>query len=70
MNERRDAERPSGQRSVSTEALLMRLDLAVETLENLDELGVDSRAELQALLSRLERQIEDLDAGSPGDTRT
>lgn len=48
----------------------MRLDLAVETLENLDELGVDNRAQLQSLLQQLERQIEDLDAGSPGDSRS
>jgi hypothetical protein len=48
----------------------MRLDLAVETLENLDELGVDNRLQLQGLLSQLERQIEDLEAGSPGGSRT
>jgi hypothetical protein len=39
--------------------LLMQLDLATEVLEGLDELGVDNRAELEALLVRLERQIAD-----------
>jgi hypothetical protein len=69
MNDQRMQGRPAKKRATSTESLLMRLDLAVETLENLDELGVDNRVELQALLQQLERQIEDLDAGSPGETR-
>jgi hypothetical protein len=69
MNDQRMQGRPAKKRANSTESLLMRLDLAVETLENLDELGVDNRVELQALLQKLERQIEDLDAGSPGETR-
>lgn len=62
-----NSERPPQQRAMSPEALLMRLDLAMETLENLDELGVDNRAELQALLQQLERQIEDPEAASPGE---
>jgi hypothetical protein len=37
--------------------LLLRLDLAVEVLEGLDELGVASRAELETLIAGLEMQI-------------
>ena len=39
--------------------ILARLDLATEVLEGLDELGVDNRAELEALMEQLERQIAD-----------
>ena len=42
---------------VDAHELLLRLDLAVEVLEGLDELGVDTRAELEGLIERLERQI-------------
>ena len=45
----------------SVHALLLRLDLATEVLEGLDELGLDSRAQVQELLTRLERQIADSD---------
>jgi hypothetical protein len=55
--------RPDRQRNdvqpVSLHELLLRLDLATETLEGLDELGVDNRADLEQLLSRIERQIAD-----------
>jgi hypothetical protein len=44
-------------RSASIHDLLIRLDLAVEVLEGLDELGVDNRTQLEALVHRLERQI-------------
>jgi hypothetical protein len=40
--------------------LLLRLDLATEVLEGLDELGLETRAEVEQLLVRLERQIADL----------
>jgi len=70
MSGQRNPDRSAEQQTKATEALLMRLDLAVETLENLDELGINDRAQLQALLSQLERQIEDLEAGSPGDSST
>jgi hypothetical protein len=47
--------------------LLLQLDLATEVLEGLDELGVDNRADLEALLVRLERQIADAEATGPTD---
>ncbi len=40
--------------------LLLRLDLATEVLEGLDELGLETRAEVEQLLVHLERQIADL----------
>jgi hypothetical protein len=55
---RPDRQRNDGQ-PISLHELLLRLDLATETLEGLDELGVDSRADLEQLLSRIERQIAD-----------
>jgi hypothetical protein len=36
------------------------MDLATEVLEGLDELGVESRAQVEELLSRLEAQISDM----------
>jgi len=39
--------------------LLLRMDLATEVLEGLNELGLDNRAQVEALLARLERQIDD-----------
>jgi len=35
------------------------MDLATEVLEGLDELGLDTRAQVEALLARLEREIGD-----------
>jgi hypothetical protein len=70
MSSRSTPDRSKNPRAASTEALLLRLDLAVETLENLDELGVDNRAELQALLRQLERQIDDPQAASAGEADT
>jgi hypothetical protein len=55
-----DSDAPSSTddgRSASIHALLLRLDLAVEVLEGLDELGVQTRDEVTALVERLERQI-------------
>ena len=43
----------------SVHQLLLRLDLAMEVLEGLDELGLETRAELEKLLADLERQIAD-----------
>jgi hypothetical protein len=43
----------------SVHQLLIRLDLATEVLEGLDELGVDTRADVEDLMARLERQIAD-----------
>jgi hypothetical protein len=39
--------------------LMLRLDLAMEVLEGLDELGVETRTELMALLEHLERQVSE-----------
>jgi hypothetical protein len=44
---------------VSVHQLLLRLDLAMEVLEGLDELGLETRAEVEKLLADLERQIAD-----------
>jgi len=51
---------PGGEEpKLSEHELLLRLDLATEVLEGLDELGVDNRAQVEALLARLERLIHD-----------
>ena len=42
-----------------THELLLRLDLAMEVLEGLDELGLDTRSQVEELLARLEQQIAD-----------
>lgn len=44
----------------SVHELLLRLDLATEVLEGLDELGLETRAQVETLLAHLERQIADL----------
>ena len=44
----------------SVHPLLLRLDLATEVLEGLDELCLETRAEVEELLGILERQIADL----------
>jgi len=46
--------------TASVHLLLLRLDLATEVLEGLDELGLETRAEVEQLLVHLERQIADL----------
>jgi len=43
----------------SVHQLLLRLDLATEVLEGLDELRLETRTEVEELLTRLERQIAD-----------
>ncbi len=43
----------------SVHELLLRLDLATEVLEGLDELGLETRAQVEELLTQLERQIAD-----------
>ena len=43
----------------SLHQLLLRLDLAMEVLEGMDELGVETRAQVEELLARTERQIAD-----------
>ena len=51
-----------GERGSSAESLndlLLRLDRATEVLEIMDELGVNTRDELQALMEELERLIDD-----------
>jgi hypothetical protein len=45
--------------STAVHQLLLRLDLATEVLEGLDELGLQTRTEVEELLARLERQIAD-----------
>ena len=50
----------SPRESAPVHQLLLRLDLATEVLEGLDELGLETRAEVEQLLVRLERQIADL----------
>ena len=45
--------------TASVHQLLLRLDLATEVLEGLDELGLETRAEVEVLMARLERQIAD-----------
>jgi hypothetical protein len=45
--------------SLSDERVLQLLDLATEVLEGLDELGVNTRAELLALMDRLEQLVTD-----------
>ncbi|MBA3451255.1 MAG: hypothetical protein H0T18_08595 [Chloroflexia bacterium] len=45
---------------ISNHELLLRLDLAAEVLEGLDELGVDNRDQVEALVVRLERHLDNL----------
>ena len=49
----------SPRETASVHQLLLRLDLATEILEGLDELGLETRAEVEQLMARLERQIAD-----------
>jgi hypothetical protein len=43
----------------SVHALLLQMDLATEVLEGLDELGLETRAQVEELLAQLEREIGD-----------
>jgi hypothetical protein len=42
---------------MSEHELLLLMDLAMETIEGLDQLGVETRSELEALMSDIERRI-------------
>jgi hypothetical protein len=44
---------------LSIHELLLRMDLATEVLAGLDELGLDTRAQVESLLARLELQVAD-----------
>ncbi len=59
MTDLPQAREDSGGDGSSIHQLLLRLDLAMEVLEGLDELGVETRAQVEELLARLERQIAD-----------
>ena len=59
MSERPEAREDSQGEMASVHQLLLRLDLATEVLEGLDELGLETRAEVEELLASLERQIAD-----------
>ena len=61
MSESRQARGDSPEERSSVHQLLLRLDLATEVLEGLDELGLETRAQVEELLTRLERQIADMD---------
>jgi hypothetical protein len=60
MTDRPESAQDSQGETTSVHQLLLRLDLATEVLEGLDELGLETRAEVEQLLVRLERQIADL----------
>jgi hypothetical protein len=60
MTDRPEPVQDSPRVTASVHQLLLRLDLATEVLEGLDELGLETRAEVEQLLVRLERQIADL----------
>ena len=57
MSERPAADHPASDKSRSVHELLLQMDLATEVLEGLDELGLDTRAQVEALLAKLEREI-------------
>jgi hypothetical protein len=59
MRQANDTEDANVRTSPSVNELLSRLDLATEVLEGLEELGVDNRVQLQALMDKVERQISD-----------
>jgi hypothetical protein len=60
MTDRPESAQDSQAETSAVHQLLLRLDLATEVLEGLDELGLETRAEVEQLLVRLERQIADL----------
>ena len=59
MSEARPQDTPDTDKPHSEHELLLRMDLATEVLEGLDELGLDTRAQVEALLADLERQLGD-----------
>ena len=60
MSDTPESAQDSLRETASIHQLLLRLDLATEVLEGLDELGLETRAEVEQLLVRLERRIADL----------
>ena len=44
-------------KGMSEHELLLLMDLAMETLEGLDQIGVETRVELEALMSEVERRV-------------
>jgi hypothetical protein len=60
MSDTPQSAQESLEETASVHQLLLRLDLATEVLEGLDELGLETRAEVEQLLVYLERQIADL----------
>ena len=60
MSDTPQSAQDSPSEAASVHQLLLRLDLATEVLEGLDELGLETRAEVEQLLGDLERQIGDL----------
>ena len=59
MSDERPRDAPIAPRPPSDHELLLRMDLATEVLEGLDELGLETRAQVEALLADLERQLGD-----------
>ena len=59
MNDERPPEDARTDKPRSEHEILLRMDLATEILEGLDELGLDTRAQVEALLADLERQLGD-----------
>lgn len=59
MSDPQSKRNPRVDASLSDEKVLQLLDLATEVLEGLDELGVSTRAELLALMDRLEQLVTD-----------
>ena len=59
MSEKSTADSPATDAPRSVHQLLLQMDLATEILEGLDELGLDTRAQVEELLARLEREIAD-----------
>ena len=59
MSEREQTAAESGNEKLSTHEMLLRMDLATEVLEGLDELGVETRSQVEELLARLEAEIAD-----------
>ena len=59
MSESRQKRDDSAGAGSSVHELLLRLDLATEVLEGLEELGLETRSQVEELLTRLERQIAD-----------
>jgi hypothetical protein len=59
MSDSAQARDHSAEGGSSVHQLLLRLDLATEVLEGLDELGLETRSQVEELLTRLEQQIAD-----------